>query len=166
MEILEKLGFDPVILVAQIVNFLIIFFLLKRFLYKPILKIIKDREEKIVQGLKQAEQAEKTLEEAGQKEAKILSKAKVEATLIIEDAKKEALDLTKSIQDNTRAETQRLIKEARAQIEQESIEAEQRLSKHTAALAGQILEKALEKELSPSEKKKILQNVVKKIDKK
>lgn len=166
MEILEKLGFDPVLLVAQIVNFLIILFLLKRFLYKPILKIIKDREEKIVEGLKQAEQAEKTLTEASEKESKILSKAKADATLIIEDAKKEALELTKNIQDNSRAETERIIKEARAQIEQESKEAEERLSKHTAMLAGQILEKALEKELSASEKKKILQNVVKKIDKK
>lgn len=166
MEILEKLGFDPVLLVAQIVNFLIILFLLKRFLYKPILKIIKDREEKIVEGLKQAEQAEKTLTQASEKESKILSKAKADATLIIEDAKKEALELTKNIQDNSRAETERIIKEARAQIEQESKEAEERLSKHTAMLAGQILEKALEKELSANEKKKILQNVVKKIDKK
>ena len=77
MEILKNLGFDPVMLAAQIVNFLIILYLLKRFLYKPILEMLKKREDSIKEGLKQAEEARITLEKTLQEEKKILSKAKI-----------------------------------------------------------------------------------------
>jgi F-type H+-transporting ATPase subunit b len=57
MEILKTFGFDPILLGAQIINFLIIFYLLKRFLYKPVLGMLKTREDKIKEGIKQAEEA-------------------------------------------------------------------------------------------------------------
>ena len=55
MEILKTFGVDPIFLGAQIVNFLIIFYLLKRFLYKPVLGCLKTGRQN--QGLKQAEEA-------------------------------------------------------------------------------------------------------------
>ena len=44
MEILNNFGFQPTLFIAQIVNFLILAYVFKRFLYKPILKTLKDRQ--------------------------------------------------------------------------------------------------------------------------
>ena len=57
MEIIKNFGVEPVLLVAQIINFLIILFILKKFLYKPVLDTLKKREDSIKEGLKQAEES-------------------------------------------------------------------------------------------------------------
>ena len=57
MEILENFGLNPMLLIAQIVNFLIVLFILKKFLYKPVLEMLKKRQTTIKDGLKQAEEA-------------------------------------------------------------------------------------------------------------
>ena len=62
MEIINNFGLDPLLLGAQIVNFLIIFFILKRFAYKPVLDILKKREDSIKEGLRQAEEGKKILD--------------------------------------------------------------------------------------------------------
>ena len=72
MEIINNFGLDPLLLGAQIVNFLIIFFILKRFAYKPVLDILKKREDSIKEGLRQAEEGKKILDEALEEEKKML----------------------------------------------------------------------------------------------
>src|SRR5437870_10658982 len=57
MEILKNFGFEPILFIAQIVNFVIIYLILKKFLYKPVLKLLKDRKQTIAGGLKQAEES-------------------------------------------------------------------------------------------------------------
>src|SRR4030042_5711258 len=109
MEFLQQLGFDPIMVGAQILNFLIIFYLLKRFLYKPVLDMVKKREEKITQGLKDAEDGNKALEKALEEEKKILTKAQDNAKKIIEDAKTEAGILALDIENNSKAQTEKLI---------------------------------------------------------
>ena len=71
MEILKNFGFEPVFFIAQIVNFLILFFVFKRFLYKPILKLLKERAREITKGLEDADNAKKTLEDAEKAHARV-----------------------------------------------------------------------------------------------
>lgn len=100
MEILKDFGVQPILLAAQVVNFLILLFILKKFLYKPILKVLEERKKKIEGSLKNAEEIERRLNEITEKEAqallrsaregeKIIREAGDEYTRIIEDAKKE-----------------------------------------------------------------------------
>ena len=70
MEIFEKLGIDVKLVIAQLVNFFILLYVLKRFAYKPVLKILEDRERKIEKGLKDAQSAEKRLHEMEEAEKK------------------------------------------------------------------------------------------------
>ena len=72
MEFIKDLGFNPLLLGGQIVNFLIIYFLLKRFAYKPILGLLKKREEDIKTGIKNAEEGKLVLEKALLDEKRIL----------------------------------------------------------------------------------------------
>ncbi|OGH11498.1 MAG: ATP synthase F0 subunit B [Candidatus Levybacteria bacterium RIFCSPLOWO2_01_FULL_36_13] len=166
MEILNKFGFDPIMLAAQIVNFLIILYLLKRFLYKPVFKILKERQDKIEEGIKQTEKAQKTLEEAIGKETRILANAKKEAQMLIENAKSDSLELARQIEENAKTEVEGLINEAKAKISLESEIAEKKLSEHASALATSLLKKTLQDEIDKHGQRKIMENAFKKINKK
>src|SRR3972149_11747474 len=163
MEVLHLLGFDPIMLGAQILNFLIIFYLLKRFLYKPVLDMVKKREDKITQGLKDAEEAQKALENALEEEKKILTKAQDNAKKIIEDARKEAVVLASEIENNTKARTEKLILEAKAKITQEAQDTEKKLSEKISILAADIITKSLKGVLSEKEQETITQKALKTI---
>lgn len=165
MEFLKSLGFDPIMLGAQILNFLIIFYLLKRFLYKPVMDMVKKREDKITEGLKQAEIATKTLENALLMEKKILSKAQNESQKLIEDAKSQAQELSIQMEENAKAQTQKLISDAHSQIQQETAQVERRLSEKTSFLAREILAKSLSGIFSQGEQKKVVEKALKNIKK-
>ncbi len=163
MEFLKNLGFDPIMLGAQIINFLIIFFLLKRFLYKPVLTMIKKREDKIAEGIKQAEEARVTLENTLEEEKRILSKAQEESKKIVEAAKEQALAVAREIEEKSKKQAEKILLEARIQIEKESLETERKLSEKISVLAADILEKSLEGVFNQKEQKEIAEKALKKI---
>src|SRR3989344_2501397 len=94
MEILKNFGFEPVFFTAQIINFLILFFVFKRFLYKPILKILKDRTNAIEKGLRDTESARVALEEAEAQKEKIIAQAHDAALLELASARDQASDIS------------------------------------------------------------------------
>jgi F-type H+-transporting ATPase subunit b len=165
MDILKNFGFDPVLLVAQIVNFLIIFYLLKRFLYKPVLDMLKKRSDTIAGGLKQAEEARLTMEKSLEQEKIILSKAQDEAKKITESAKEQALAIAKEMEDNAKRQTEKMLLEARAQINQDAKATEQRLSEKISILAADMITKTLTGVLGEKEQKKIAEETIKQIKK-
>jgi F-type H+-transporting ATPase subunit b len=165
MEILKTFGFDPILLGAQIINFLIIFYLLKRFLYKPVLGMLKTREDKIKEGIKQAEEARLTLEKTLEEEKKIFAKAHEESKLLIADAKTQALEVSKEIEENTKKQAEKILLDARAQIEQDAKRMEQELGAKISVLAKEMLEKSLEGVFGEKEQKNILDKAVKNIKK-
>jgi F-type H+-transporting ATPase subunit b len=165
MEILKEFGFDPVMLVAQIVNFLIIFYLLKRFLYKPVLGMLQKRKDTIAEGLKQAEESRLALERTIEEEKKILTKAQDEAKKIIEESRSQAVEVSRKIEEDTKKQAERILIEAKEQINQEGKDMEQRLSEKVSMLAEGLLEKSLEGFFGEKEQKQIIEKVVKQIKK-
>ena len=107
MEILETFGVQPVLLFAQIVNFVILLLILKKFAYKPIMKVLDDRKHKIETSMKQAEEIEKKLAVTEKRQTEILGNAERESTKIIEEAKNAA----KKIQESTLVETNKKVEE-------------------------------------------------------
>lgn len=87
---MEALGIDLKLLIAQIINFALLFFLLSRFLYKPVSKMLDDRSAKIAHGIKSSEESVEKLEKAEAEAEKIREKAYKEADVVMEQAKKES----------------------------------------------------------------------------
>lgn len=143
MEVLKDFGVNPILLIAQIINFLIILFILKRFMYKPILSIIKKRENEIKKSIIDSEAADKKLEVASEKEKQILQKAQEKGEKIVSDARLEAEEARKKIEEQTKREAQRLLDDARITIEREEKEAEERLTRRIGAVAISLLRKSL-----------------------
>lgn len=165
MEILSEFGINPVLLGAQIVNFLIILFLVKRFALKPIMQVLKQREETIKEGLKSAEEARIRLEQATEKEKAILKKAHAEAKILLEDTQKQSQEILASAEKQARKQTEKILLEAREQIASETREAEKRLAEHASTLAIQFLQKAVAELLTEREQEIALKRALQKIKK-
>lgn len=83
MEALANIGVDWKLLLAQVVNFGILLFVLKRYAYQPMLKMMDERTAKIERGLLDAEAAQVKLREMEEKEKAVLMEARAEAKKIL-----------------------------------------------------------------------------------
>ncbi|MBI2028563.1 MAG: F0F1 ATP synthase subunit B [Candidatus Levybacteria bacterium] len=161
MDIINNFGLDPFLLGTQVVNFLVILFVLKKFLYKPILELLKKRENTIKEGLAQAEAASIRLEKVIEDEKRILRGAQEQAKKIIESAKNEALEVSRQIREDSKKQTEKMISDAQDQIARESHETERRLSVYVSKIATSLLEKALSEFFSEKEQKEVLTKALK-----
>lgn len=165
MEIVKNFGLNPVLLGAQVVNFIIVLFLLKKFLYKPVVDVLKKRQITIREGLEQAESARIKLEKVVIEEKNILRQAQFQSKLIIEDAKKESAELSRKMSEDAKKQTEKMLKDAKEQIVRESVETEKRLAVNTSKLAVSFLEKTLANFFSSEEQKEVMSQALKKIKK-
>jgi len=83
MELLEKLGVDWKIIIAQIVNFFILLSILYFFLHKPILNILEKRRKKIKKSLQDADAISKKMENVKLETEKVISQAERKSLRII-----------------------------------------------------------------------------------
>lgn len=165
MEIIKNFGVNPILLAAQIINFLIIFFLLKKFLYKPVLELLKKRQAMIKEGINQAEESRIKLEKVVIEEKNILRNAQLQAKKLIEDARQESIELTLQMNENAKKQTEKILKDAKDQIARESLETEKKLAVNVSKLAVSFLQKALSEFFSVKEQKEVLSNALSKIKK-
>lgn len=119
MDFLTNLGVDWKLLLAQVVNFLILLFLLKRFVYQPIFKMLKDREKRIEDSMHYAEKTEEKLRHADERVREVIAHAQDEAKEIMENARKEASDARAQEAEKTREELDVMRKKHAADIERE-----------------------------------------------
>lgn len=166
MEIIKNFGIDPILLGAQIVNFLIVLFILRRFLYKPILSTLQKRRESIKQGLEASEQARLRLEKVIEKEKQILNSANKSAKEMISDAKKEATDLIQKAQFEAKIQAERITGEAKLQITLEAKETEKRLANNISKLAMELIQRSALELFGKQEQEIVMKNVLSKLEKK
>lgn len=143
MEVAKNFGVEPLLLAAQIVNFLILMFLLKRFFYKPVLTVLKNREQTIKEGLKKAEEAAALLLKTKEDEKKILKAAQEQANKFIIHANEQSKQLMEEARAHAAAEAEKIIADASEQIQRETNEAEKRLRENIGIVATNILKKTL-----------------------
>jgi len=165
MEIFENFGIDWTLTLAQIINFLIIFYILKRYLYRPIFNMLEKRKDAIKEGIKNAEEGKIELERALEKEAKIIKEAQNKAQAIIQDAKNNAQEQAKEIEERAKNQADRMIADAKIQIEIEVKKAEQLLNKHVSDLSIKLLRKSLPKIISNKEQSEIISKAIKEFEK-
>jgi F-type H+-transporting ATPase subunit b len=166
MDILHTFGIDPFLTIASIVNFLIILYILRRFLYKPLFKIFEKREQLVKESVKNAEQTKKSLEKARIEEKEIIKKAQATANQILKDAREQSVLTIRQAEDEAKKQTQRMVQEARSQIEQETAQAQDKLNKYVAKLSVDLLKKSLANIFTDDEQNEIVSKALKEMQKK
>lgn len=136
--------------------FVVFFFLLKQFAWKPILSAVKNREDSINKALSSAESAKLELQNLQADNQKLLKEARAER----EDMLKEARDIKNKMIEDAKGEAQtqanKMIEQATAAIENEKKAAMAELKSQVAVLSLQIAEKVVREELSNKDKQEKL----------
>jgi len=86
----ETFGFDLKIFLSQVISFVIVALVLRQFAYKPILKVLEERRQRIAEGLLNSEKIKQQLAEAEQRHAEILAQANAQAQKMIDEARESA----------------------------------------------------------------------------
>ena len=109
----ETFGFDTKIFLSQVISFIIVALVLKRFAYKPILAVLEERRQRIQEGLLNAEKIKQQLAEAEQRHAEILAKANAQAQKMIDEARESAGIVAERKQQEAVAAAEQIMAKAR-----------------------------------------------------
>lgn len=155
MEIAKQFGIEPTLLLAQVVNFVIILVVLKKFFYKPIVKTLEDRKAKIEQSLQNADLIEQKLDATEQQSKKAIEEAMQQAKTIIDDAKAEAQRLNDQALEDARKTQEESAIASQAQIESQKEQMRKELEKETLQLVAEVTKKVLGRTLNKKEKEEL-----------
>jgi F-type H+-transporting ATPase subunit b len=109
----ETFGFDWKIFFSQVISFVIVALVLRRFAYKPILGILEERRQRIAEGLLNAEKIKQQLAEAEQRHAEILAKANAQAQKMIDEARDSAAQVAERKQQEAIVAAEQIVAKAR-----------------------------------------------------
>jgi len=142
-QLLAVFGVNWKLLLAQGINFALLLAILSYFLYKPILRIIDERREKIAEGVRTAEEAELRLKDAQTKAGEIVGDASREAESLVKTARSRADERGAEILKNAEARAQGIIGDASTRAEEEKRRAIKESEKEITRAAMLAAEKIL-----------------------
>ncbi|MEI6237797.1 MAG: F0F1 ATP synthase subunit B [Candidatus Saccharibacteria bacterium] len=116
LEALNSIGVNYKLLIAQLVNFILLFIILYKFLYRPVLKILNERSSKISKSLDDAKKVEARLVTVEQEIEQKLVDADNKTNAIIAEAKEQSIALDKNMHDEAKKKVDRIIDQAKLDI--------------------------------------------------
>lgn len=159
MELLQKLGVDWKLLLAQIVNFTVLLTVLTIFVYRPLLRVIDERRERIRKSMEDAEHIAHEKEAIAKARQEALRKIDQECGAFLEKAKNDAERLKADILHAADTEAKHLLTKGHEQLRSERAQALQDMQKSLTASILQITEKILEREFSPHDQERVLTKI-------
>lgn len=159
LEILGKIGFDWQVAVANLVNFLIIFFILKKFAFKPLKKVVEERQQKIAQGLEDAQKAATDLMMAEEIRKQKIEEAHLHANQIVSDANIKGTSIVSAAEGDAMIAREKIIKDAHKVAAEAQASMKREVEVHTAGMIMQGLEKVLKESMTEETQKQYIQKL-------
>lgn len=156
----ESLGIDWKLLLFQTVNFLLLLFILKKVLYKPILNFLENRRKKIEEGLEKAERFETEWQKIKDIEKEKMSEVEKKAVQVMEKARLDAEKREKEIMEIAHEKSGKIIEEAKKEISQEKEKVLEELKKETADFIVFATEKILKRAVRSEDEKEIIKETI------
>ncbi|OKO96683.1 ATP synthase F0 sector subunit b [Geobacillus proteiniphilus] len=148
-------------IIYQLLMFIILLALLRKFAWQPLMNIMKQREEHIANEIDQAEKRRQEAEKLLQEQRELMKQSRQEAQALIENARKLAEEQKEQIVASARAEAERVKEAAKKEIEREKEQAMAALREQVASLSVLIASKVIEKELTEQDQRKLIEAYMK-----
>lgn len=142
-SIITTFHIDWKIIIAQAVNFGVVFVVLYIFALKPLSKLMAERTEKINKGLEDAKSNASTLKATKDEYEEVVAKARIEANKIFQEGKKEAEAKKASMLEDAKVEVAKVVENGKKSIEAEKVKMVEEAKKEIVGLAMQVTEKLL-----------------------
>ncbi len=157
------LSVNPGLIIWQIIIFILLFFILRKIAWKPLLTSLHSREQLIVDTIEQAETLKKDAEGLIEENKKNLAEAQAHSMKIINDAKEMANKMRDEILQKSQEESRKMLDQAKAEITQEKESAMADLRHEVSDLAIKAAEKIMNENLDEAKQKKIVNDFISQI---
>ena len=154
---------DPGLFIWTIITFLVLFFALAKFAWKPLLKMLKDREDMIRDSLDDAEKAKVELERLSEESEAVMAKARSEAQSILAEGKTAAEKVKDDIIAKSKEQANKIREDAENQIQVEKEKAIAEIKGEVVNLTLSVAEKLIQKNLSDADNKSLIEASLKKV---
>lgn len=159
--LLGSLGIDVKLLVIQIIAFLLLLWVLTKFVYPVLASMLDKREATIREGMKAAQEAEQKATSANAEIEALLSNARKQASAVVASAKDEAASIVEAANDSATKQTERMLERANAEIEKEVEAAKKALRDETIDLVALATEKVVDGAMTGTIDKKVIASALK-----
>ncbi len=155
------LGVDGKAFLIQLITFLLALWVLKRFAFKPILKVLTERRELIEDGVRLGEEMQKEQAKLEQTIDKELHEARKQADGIIAGAEQTGRQIAAEAEQKAQKKADGIIKQAESRIEQESARARQKLEKEIVSLVAEATEAIIDEKVDAQKDAKLINKALK-----
>ena len=151
----ETFGWNSRLFFSQVVSFVIVALLLRRFAYKPILNVLEERRRRIEEGQLNAEKIKRQLDEAEKRYSEILAKANADAQKMIDEARESSAHLAERKQQEAIAAAEQIIVKAREASAIEHDRTMESLKQELGRLVVDTTAKVTGKVLTPEDQRRL-----------
>ncbi len=155
---------DPGLFIWTLLTFLVLFGLLWKFAWGPLLKMLDARQETIRKAIDDAEQATKELAEVQLESEAIVNKARVQADSIISDTRADAARLREELRQKAQAEAQSIITNAERQIQLETDRALAQVRQEAVDVSLMIASKLIRRNLTKADNEALIDDALKQVE--
>lgn len=159
-ELITTFHIDIKLIIAQLINFAIVLFVLYKFAYGPILKMMNERTQKIEKGLKDSEESHKKLGEIMEKEKAVLIEARKVAQEILNKAEEAANKNKEEIIVSAKEQAQKILNDSAKKIETEKIQMMQEVKGEIADLVVLATSKLIAEKIDNKKDKELIKKVL------
>jgi F-type H+-transporting ATPase subunit b len=154
----------PGLMVWTIIAFAITFFVLKRYAFGPIQKVIDERRERIAQSLDEADNARVEARKLLEEHRALIGQAKSDAEEILSEARRIAESTRERVREEAELDRQRRLEETQRQVEAETRRALEQIRSEVAELTLIAAAKVTGKALSDADHKRLIEDAIKELD--
>jgi F-type H+-transporting ATPase subunit b len=154
----------PGLMIWTIVCFLIALFVLKRYAFGPIQKLIDDRQQRIRRALEEADEARDEARTLLEEHRKLIGQARVEAEEILGEARQVGKAMQQRVKEETEADRQRRLEETKRQIDAETRRALEAIRAEVAELSLVAAEKVTRKSLDDKDQRRLIDEAIGELD--
>ena len=154
----------PSTFILTILNLFIQMFLMKKFLFKPIRRVLEERQKRADQNIRAAEQEKAEAEAVKAEYTKNMAQAREEAAGILERAKQDASQQADELLQSARSEAQALKAKAESDIRQEKKRALNEAKDEIGGLAMDIAGRVVEREIHEADHSALIDDFLQKVE--
>jgi len=158
---LGALGVDGRAFIIQLITFVLAYFVLRRYAFGPIIKVLHERRETIENGVKLGEQMKREQAEMEGKVEKTLHETRVKADSIIAESQDTGRQLVREAEDKARVKAAGIIAAAEDRTKQDIAQARKSLEKELVGLVADATEAIIEEKVDAKKDAQLIERAIK-----
>ena len=160
-EGIAALGLNLQAFLFQLITFVIVFVILRQFVFKKLVKTLDDRRDAVEKSIKHAAETEEKLKKAEETIAGLLADGRKQADELVAAAHKEATQMVEEAESKAAKRAEHIVSEAKSSMDVEVAKAREALKAETAQLVAAATEQIIKQKLDPAKDAALIDSALK-----